>query len=294
MADQGESGVGERRRTLGKALAPFSVPAFRILWTGQTVSGAGDGMTRIALVFAVLHVGGSVTDVGLVIAAQTAMQVLFTLAGGVWADRLPRQLLMLGSDVIRAAVQLVLAVLLLTDRAQVWQLAVGAAVFGSAQAFFGPASSGLLAEIVPPEQLQRGNALMSFSNSAFSMLSPALAGLAIVLVGPGLVLALDAATFAVSAVSLAMLRLPPRTLAASQSFLADLRTGWRELAARTWLWLNLIAHTLFNLAIAAYYVLGPAVADRSLGGASAWGVIAAGWAAGSVAGGLVALRVEPR
>jgi MFS family permease len=279
---------------LAEALSPFSVREFRVLWTGQAVSAAGGGMTRVALIFAVLAVGGSVTDIGLVMAAQVATQVAFTLAGGVWADRMRRQFLMLASDLIRAGAQLVLALLLFTGHAQVWHLAVGAAIFGGAQAFFGPASSGLMAEIVPPEQLQRGNALMSFCNSLFSVLSPALAGLAIALWGPGLVLAIDAVTFIVSAVSLAMLRLAPRTVAAPQTFWQDLRTGWREFVVRPWLWLNLIAHMLQNLAVAAYYVLGPAIADSALGGPSAWGVIAAGWAAGAVAGGFTALKLAPR
>src|SRR5690349_18706475 len=146
------------RRVLKEALTPFSVREFRVLWAGQAVSAAGGGMTRVALVFAVLAVGGTVTDIGLVMAAQVATQVAFTLAGGVWADRMRRQFLMLASDLIRAAAQLALAVLLFTGTAHVWHLAVGAAVFGAAQAFFGPASSGLMAEIVPPEQLQRANA----------------------------------------------------------------------------------------------------------------------------------------
>lgn len=282
------------RRVLKEALTPFSVREFRVLWAGQAVSAAGGGMTRVALVFAVLAVGGSVTDIGLVMAAQVATQVAFTLAGGVWADRMRRQFLMLASDLIRAAAQLALAVLLFTGTAHVWHLAVGAAIFGAAQAFFGPASSGLMAEIVPPEQLQRANALMSFCNSAFTVLSPALAGFAIALWGPGTVLAVDAVTFVVSAITLALLRLAPRNVPAPQSFWQDLGTGWREMVARPWLWLNLMAHMLQNLAVAAYYVLGPAIADSSLGGPSAWGVIAAGWAAGAIVGGFTALRIEPR
>lgn len=288
--------TGERsgaRQALAKAMSPFSVRAFRILWTGQAVSAVGGGMTRIALIFAVLAVGGSVTDIGLVMAGQVMSQVVFTLVGGVWADRLRREFVMLASDLIRAAVQAVLAVLILTGQAHVWQLVVGAAIFGAAQAFFGPASNGLMPEVVPPEQLQRGNALMSSCNSLFTVLGPVLGGLVIAAAGPGLVLAIDAVTFVVSAVSLAMLRLVPRTIPAPESFWKDLRTGWVELAVRPWLWLNLIAHVSQNLAVTAYYVLGPVIANESLGGPSAWGVIAAGWAAGAIAGGLTALRVEP-
>ncbi|WP_079169032.1 MULTISPECIES: MFS transporter [unclassified Streptomyces] len=284
---------GGRRRAFAEALAPLAARDFRILWAGQAVSAAGGGMTKVALIFSVLAVDGSVTDIGLVMTAQVLTQVLFTLAGGVWADRLRRQFLMLSSDLIRAAAQLTLAVLLLSDAARVWHLAVGAAIFGGAQAFFGPASRGLMAEVTPPEHLQRANALMSFSTSASTVLSPALAGLLIALWGPGLVLAMDAVTFIVSAASLAMLRLPPRAIPAPASFWRDLGTGWREMAVRRWLWLNMLVHMLQNLAVAAYYVLGPAIADESLGGPSAWGVIVAGFAAGALVGGIVAMKLEP-
>ncbi|MFI6053460.1 MFS transporter [Streptomyces violascens] len=288
MGDRPKDRFGARQ-----ALAPLSLRPFRILWTGNAISAAGSSMTRIALVFSVLEIGGSVTDIGLVMAGQVGAQVVFTLAGGVWADRLRRQFVMLTADVIRAAVQAVLAVLLLSGHAHVWHLVCGGVVFGSAQAFFGPASSGLIAEIVPPEQLQRANALMTTCYSFFSVVSPALAGVAIALVGPGLVLAIDAVTFVVNAISLAMLRLAPRTIPAPGSFWADLREGWTEMISRKWLCLTLIAHMFQNLAVVAYFVLGPAIADESLGGASSWGLIAAGYAAGAIVGGVVALRLSP-
>jgi len=274
-------------------LAPLARRAFRVLWTGQTVSSAGDALVQIAFVFAILRVGGTASDIGFTAAAQAIARIAFVLAGGVWADRLRRDVVMLVSDGLRAAVQAALAVLLLTGRAHVWELGLGAAVYGAAQSFFGPASAGLLPEIVPGEQLQRANALMGFSASFFSVGGPAAAGLLIAFFGPGPLFAIDAATFVVSAASLSVLRVPPRSLPERQSFRADLVTGWRELASRPWYWINLIAHTLWNLSTAAYIVLGPVIAERMLGGASAWGTISAGYALGAAAGGLIALRLRP-
>ncbi|MFC8505236.1 MFS transporter [Streptomyces sp. NPDC057411] len=293
MDDQSKDGSGARK-TLRQAFAPLSMKPFRILWTGNAISAIGSSMTRIALVFSVLSIGGSATDIGMVMAGQVGAQVVFTLAGGVWADRLQRRVVMLTADLIRAGAQAVLAVLLLSGHAEVWHLVVGGVVFGSAQAFFGPASSGLIAEIVPPEQLQRANALMTSCFSFFSVVSPALAGVAIALVGPGLVLAIDAVTFVVNAISLAILKLAPRTVQLSGSFWKDLGEGWKELISRRWLFLNMIAHGFQNLAIVAYFVLGPTIADKSLGGASSWGLIAAAYAAGSISGGVVALRIDPK
>lgn len=268
--------------------------AFRLLWLGQTVSFAGDALVAVALVFAILRSGGTASDIGYVIAGQALIRVALVLAGGVWADRLPRQLVMLGSDLVRLAVQAALAALLLAGRAQVWELGLGAAVFGAAQSFFGPASTGLLPQLVPPAQLQRANALMGFSRGLVSVAGPAAAALLIAAFGPGLAFAVDAATFAVSAVCLALLRLPASGRSERAPFLADLAAGWREVAIRPWYWLGLSAHALWNLAIPAYLVLGPVIALRALGGASAWGAMCSSWAVGAIVGGLVALRVRPR
>lgn len=276
-----------------RSLAPLARRAYRLLWIGQAVSSAGDALVQVALVFAILHVGGTASDIGYIAAVQTATRVGFILAGGVWADRLPRQYVMLSSDALRAAVQAAVAVLLVTGQAHVWELGLAAAMFGAAQSFFGPASTGLVPETVPTEQLQQANALMGFAGSFFSVAGPAASGVLVAAFGPGLVFAIDAATFVVSTVSLGLLRLPPRELPERASFHADLAAGWHELAIRPWYWLNLVAHALWNFAIPAYLVLGPVIAEKMLGGASAWGAISASWAVGAVAGGAVALRVRP-
>ncbi len=279
---------------LPASLAPLAGRTYRLVWIGQTVSSAGDALVQVALVFAILHIGGTAADIGYIVAVQMVTRVLFILAGGVWADRLRRQFVMLASDILRAMVQAALAVLLVTGQAHVLELGAGAALYGAAQAFFGPASAGLVPETVPTDQLQQANALMGFSRSFLSVGGPAVAGLLIAVSGPGLVFALDAATFVVSAASLGLLKLAPRSLPRRSSFRADLAAGWRELAMRPWYWLNLIAHALWNFAIPAYSVLGPVIAAARLGGASAWGIISASWAAGAVVGGVIALRVRPR
>src|SRR6266851_1189051 len=202
----GHRGGHSRVRWL-RSVAPLALRAYRLLWIGQTVSAAGDALVQVALVFAILHVGGTASDIGYVAAIQTVTRVAFILAGGVWADRLRRQFVMLASDVLRAAVQAGLAVLLVTGQAHVWQLGLGGAIYGAAQSFFGPASAGLVPETVPAGQLQQANALMSFSGSFFSVGGPAAAGILVAVLGPGLVFAIDAATFVVSAVSLGVLPL---------------------------------------------------------------------------------------
>jgi MFS family permease len=285
--------ASSRAGKLADGLRPLAHRAYRLMWLGSTTSALGDALVQIAVVFAVLRIGGTATDVGLVAGVQTVARVVFLLAGGVWADRLRRQYVMLAADVVRGAVQAALAVLLITGHARVWELGAGAALYGAAASFFGPASTGLIAETVPAEQLQQANSLLGLPESLLSVGGPAVAGVLIAVFGPGPLFAADAATFAVSAACLARLRVPPRTLPAQASFWSDLAEGWHELAIRPWYWINLLAHACWNFAIPAYFVLGPVIAARSLGGA-AWGAISASWGAGAVAGGLLMLRFKPR
>ncbi|MGB6453042.1 MAG: MFS transporter [Streptosporangiaceae bacterium] len=275
-------------------LAPLTRRAFRLLWIGQTVSSGGDALVQVALVFAVLRIGGNAIDIGTIAAVGTVTRVALILVGGVWADRLKRQFVMLTSDVLRAAVQAILATLLITGRATVWDLGIGAALFGAADAFFGPASAGLIPETVPADQLQRANSLMTIPASFLQVGGPAAAGVLVAAFQPGVVFAVDAITFVVSAVSLGLLRVPARTMSPRGSFGADLAAGWQELASRPWYWINLCAHACYNFAVPAGLVLGPVIAARQLGGASAWGAISASFAAGAVAGGIIGLRIRPR
>src|SRR6266511_1328579 len=270
------------------------VRPFRLLWIGQTTSALGDALVPVALAFAVLDLTHSASDLGVVLAAQLVPSVTLALAGGVVADRLPRQMVMLGSDIVRGGAQAALAVLLLTGAARLWQLVLLAAVYGAGQAFFQPASTGLVPATVPPERLQQANALLGLSRSGNVIIGPAAAGALIGVFSPGVVFAVDAGTFAVSVASLAMLRLPLPPVVQRTSFLVDLSGGWRELRSRTWLWVMIVWASTFMFFVAApMQVLGPLIAKQSLGGAPAWGTIAAAGGIGSVVGGIVALRWHP-
>lgn len=276
-------------------LAALRERDFRLLWLGQMTSMLGNALVPVALAFAVLDLTGSATDLGLVLAAQTLPLVLFLLAGGVWADRLPRQLVMVASDVVRGCVHVTIALLLVTGAAEVWHLAALMAVFGTAEAFFQPAYTGVVPHTVPPERLQQANALLSVSNGAMLMAGPAIAGVLVAVSGPWLAFAFDAVTFAVSGTCLLALSLP-RAIdrAARTSFVRELREGWDELVSRTWLWTLIAwAGTYLCFVVAPFYVLGPVVAKEELGGATAWAAISSAWAAGSLVGGAVALRWRP-
>jgi MFS family permease len=271
-------------------------PQFRLLFVGQALSVVGDRATGVALPFAVLAIGGSATDVGLVAAALTVPFLLFALIGGVWADRLPRHRLMLGSDLVRTVVQTVAAVLLLTGTAEVWHLVVLMAIFGTADAFFQPAFVGLMPSLVRPELLQEANALRSLTMSTGQIAGPTLAGVIIAVASPGVAFAVDAATFAVSSLVLALLRptVVARVVHASSGMWAEVRGGLREAWSRTWVRAFLVLLAVYHVVVLpAIFVLGPVLAEREYGGASSWAIVSAGFGIGSIAGDLLVLRLRP-
>ncbi|HEX6388623.1 MAG TPA: MFS transporter [Solirubrobacteraceae bacterium] len=270
---------------------------------GQLLSVVGDRITLVVLPFAVLASGGSTQDVGWVIAAQTLPFLVLALFGGVIADRGNRRGVMIASDAVRMAAQAVAAVLVLSDSAEIWQLAVCAAAYGGADAFFSPAMTGLIPQTLSRvDQLQPANALRSMTYSIGSVIGPAAAGILIALEGPGLGLAVDAATFAVSIAVLARLRPREAALVTSSDdappdsgMLAELRGGWRAVRSRDWVLWSLGAMCVYHvIVLPSVYVLGPVLAQDELGGPEAWAAISVAFGLGTIAGDLVLLRWRPR
>jgi MFS family permease len=268
---------------------------FRLLFWGQALSVMGDRITPVAIAFAVLGIG-SATDLGVVLAAGGIPFALFALAGGVWADRVGRRKVMLASDVVRAVSQTATAVLLLTGTAEVWMLAVLAFVYGTAAALFMPALMGLIPQTVRPARLQEANALLSLTRSIASVAGPALAGVLVVAAGSGEAIAVDAATFAFSALCLARMRIREEAPAAEhEPFLAGLRGGWNEVRSRAWLRWGLIAMSIYHVfVLPAVFVLGPALSEDRLDGASSWAAIVACFGIGGVLGNVLAMRIPLR
>ncbi len=279
---------------LPESLDVLRTREFRLLFSGQAVSVLGDRMAVVALAFAVLEIGGSVSDVGLVLAVGAFPLVATVLAGGVVADRASRRTVMLVADLARLASQGTMAALLIAGVAEVWMLALLFGVTGAATGFFSPASTGLLPEVVLSEQLQPANALRASAVSTGEILGPVVGGVLVAAAGAGWAIAIDAATFVVSAACLAMLRVPARVAAQRSAFLADLREGWIAFRARRWVWTFVLYFAIVNLLWGAWGTLGPVVAERDLGGAAAWGTILAAMGVGALAGSVLAAHVKPR
>src|SRR6266705_1342269 len=181
---------------------------FRRFYAGYVTSLFGTSMSTVALAFAVLDGGGSAADLGYVFAAGVVPQVAFMLGGGVVADRLGRRPVMLAADLVRFAAQATLAAALLARTPPIWQFVALSGLLGSGEAFFAPSLAALTPDIAPPARLSDANALLGLAQSAARVTGPAAAGILAAITAPGVVIALDAASYGASVLALGVLRLP--------------------------------------------------------------------------------------
>jgi len=280
-------------RGLPGSFEPLRERPFRLLFLGRTLSAVGDALVPVAMTFAVLKIGDA-TDLGIVLGSGWAGRVLFLVAGGVWADRLPRQIVMMGADVVRATVQALLAVAFFTDSARVWELAAASALFGLASSFFNPASTGLVPSIVSRERLQEANALLGLTRGATSVAGPAISGIVVAALGFGVVFLVDALSFIASFACLAAMQLPRRIdLKARTSMLREALEGLRLIRERRWMVAGLCCDVIFNIALGVYFVLGPVVVEQHFDGARDWGLVMTAASVGGLLGSAFVLRVKP-
>jgi predicted MFS family arabinose efflux permease len=267
---------------------------FRALWLGQSASALGDAFVPLASVFAVLRIGGSARTIGLLLMTGIATRICALLVGGVMADRISRVKTMVIADLVRAATQASVAIALVTRYGGPAPLFAGAVIYYAASGVFIPACGRLVRELVPAETVQRANGLLESSNQSCLIAGQMTAGLLVAATGPGPAFAIDAASFAVSAVCVSLIPPADSPVGRSSRFWRDFRAGWIEIGRRGWYLFNLIMHAMWNLGAAVFFVLGPVMMGRYYGGSAAWGVTLTSISAGSVAGGLATARIRAR
>jgi hypothetical protein len=278
--------------TRTSALAPLRSRDFAWYYASRTVNQSGSVMAGIALTFAVLDLTGSASDLGIVMAARMTPMVVLLLWGGVIADRFSRSVVIQVSNVVSGLSQAAVATLVLTHTAQIWQIVALSLVNGVASAFSFPAFASVLPQLVARDQLQQANALLSISRNALMVLGPSIGALIVVTTGSGWALAVDAATWLVAAALLLPVRLPPVERAdASASMFSDLRAGWGFFIGTSWLWIVVLAFGALNALLGVWLVVGPAVAQDTIG-RQGWGLVLSAEAIGLLLTALVLLRVR--
>jgi MFS family permease len=266
---------------------------FRNLYFARAFSLFGDGIAPVALAIAILKtLHWSPSALGYVLGIRAAALVAFLLVAGVIADRLPRRVILISSDLLRFSAQGVTAALILTKEATLYQLMILAFLYGLGDAFFRPTSTGIVPQTVSSDRLQQAMATIAMTQSSFVVLGPVVAGALSVTIGPGWAIAVDACTFLVSAAFIARLSRLPRAPAGA-GFLRELREGWTVFTGRTWLWVDGVVSAIGNCIIfAPFLVLGPAVVLNGLHSTGGWPAIMAAFGGGSIAGGFLLLRAR--
>lgn len=268
---------------------------FALFFVARALARLGDTMLPVALAAGLLQYGYGVGAVGLAMAASAASFAGLVIFGGVIADRFSTRKLMIGADLVRLATQSLAAVLFFADHVVLWQICAIGAVNGVAGAVFQPGVASTVPRLAT--DVQGANGAIRIAESAAQLVGPALAGLLVAFASAGGVFAAHAATYALSALCLLLLRLPPvapGSQAHGGSFKADLAEGWREFRSRTWLWGVIVIWCVYMISIWGPTV--PLVATEVVQqhGPRAYGLVNSALGAGTVIGGLIALRLRPR
>lgn len=280
-------------RGLGRMFRPLAGRDFRLLFIGETISLLGDQFHYIALAWLTLEITGSGLALGTVLLVAGLPRAVLVLVGGVAADRFSPRTIMLGSNTIRALIVGVLTLMVVTGTVELWMLFILAFLFGCVDAFFWPAQGAIVPMLVEEDQLPGANGLMQGSQQLTGLLGPALAGILVAAVGTAWAFGIDALSFAVASVALALIVGGRRRAVIGEhqpSVLRTIRSGlsyaWQDPAIRSLILLS----TVLNFAINGPISVGIAwMANNQFeDGARAFGFILAAFGAGALFGAIVA------
>ncbi|MEU3841136.1 MFS transporter [Streptomyces sp. NPDC028635] len=271
---------------------------FTLFFVARAVARLGDTMLPVALAAGLLERGYGAGAVGLAMAATAAAFAGLVVFGGVVADRFSTRKLMIGADLVRLGTQSLAAGLFFADHVVLWEICAIGLANGVAGAVFQPGVASTVPRLAA--DIQSANGAIRIAESAAQLAGPALAGLLVGFASPGGVFAAHAATYAVSALCLLLIRMPPLAHGerpvgrGARAFRADLVEGWHEFRARTWLWGVIAVWCLYMIAVWGPSV--PLVAAEVVQhhGPRAYGLVNSALGAGTVVGGLLALRLRPR
>jgi len=282
-------------RPRGRQLRVLEFRDFRLLLADRLIAPAAFAFSLVGVSFAVLNATGSTEDLSYVLAAQIAPSLVFTLIGGVIADRIPPQRVIIAGNIMIALGDGTFGLLVLAHQARLWQMILLETLTGTGMAVFYPASQALLPRLVPGELLQQASALSRLAMNAAQMGGAAAAGIFVAAAGPGWALATCGFGMLISVPLLLSIGTVPQRPQQGPGMFRELREGWSEFRCHTWLWAIVAQYCVIMMAwYGSFQVLGPVVAKEHLGGPAAWGAITAAESVGLIGGGLTSLRLSPR
>lgn len=289
-----------------RAVRPLRHRDYRLLWIGLAVALIGSGLWLVALAWQVIELGGGPVQLSVVTTAYSVGLVTCVLFGGIAADRLSQRTVIVAADTVRGVVLVALAALAFMDVLAVWHLAVGAVIIGAGEAFLIPAYTALVPRLLPEDELLAANGLEgTLRPLAQQATGPALGGIAVATLSPGVAILVAGLTYFFSAACVLAMQVRPEPAAAPAddqktgvaALAADFREGWSYVRKTRWLLASLLFGTAFVL-----FILGPmevllpfAIRDQTGGGAGAYGFVLAAFGIGGAIGALaISSRRLPR
>jgi len=314
-------GLGSTTTLGGPAAPPISIPAipalppilervrrhpyvrlaldgsFSALWTGQLISLIGDRVHQVALAFVIFYATGSEIALGAVFFVSLLPNLLFGAIAGTLVDRWDHREVMIVSDLLRAALVLLIPVVAVTNLILVYPMIF---LVTTISVFFRPAKGAILPRLVAEADLTSANSAMWIAETFADIGGYAVAGLFVALLGPQLPLAFwaDAVTYIASAILIASISVAPlqRVAAAAgeagSGFLAEMREGWRFLRSESAVFANTLQATVAQFMLGIFIALMPAYAagtitNAPVAGSAVYGFLEGGIGAGNLLGGFV-------
>ncbi len=272
-------------------------PGFTKLISARLISNFGNGFMPIALSFGILALpGGSASDVSLVLGVQLAPTIAFMVFGGVAGDRFKRNQIVGGSDIIGCLFVFLSAASFIFGFTTIALLCFTGFFFGVLNAFWWPAFSGMLPEILPKEQLQKGNAVNGLLSNFGYVAGSLVAGILVATFGAGWAILIDGISFLIAGILVWTINLNPITAEGNDkppAMWRELREGWHEFISRKWVVVVVIAFSFINLTYEATLgVLGPIATKEHNGGPKEWSWVIAAITLGMIVGGVLALKIH--
>lgn len=231
-----------------RVLEPLAERDFALLTAGAFISLLGDGFFYVALAWQVYEISNVPTALALVGLAWTLPLILFVLIGGVFTDRYDRRWLLVGADLVRAGAIGAMGLLSVSGALELWHVVALLTFVGLGDAFFNPASTAIVPDLLPERLLPQANALQGLVRPlTVRLVGPALGGLTVAAVGPGTAFLIDGASFLVSAASVVAIAPRARREVVSHGLsqtLVEVREGLAFVRATPWLWATLISAML--------------------------------------------------
>jgi MFS family permease len=265
------------------------------LWVSGLLANIGATAFPIALAVTILDTGGDATSLGLILAARVLSGVLLAPVGGVWADRLPRKYVMIGADVFRALLALIL-VFVAAPSIPLFVIAILVFIMGAGDAFGAPAAAAIMPTILPTDKLPAGNVARGIVVKLASIVGPGIGGLSVIAIGGRLTFAVTTIFFAVGAYLLFPIVEPKYVKNVdAPKFFVDLKEGLKTVWSMPWV-AAVIAMVSIQLMVVlgAEQVLLPIISRREFGTDTVFAASAALFSVGAVFSALIAIRFQAK